>query len=244
MARHHWLVRVTHWGNIPILLGLGLSGLSIYWAAPVFKHSYNQATGSDEYLADTGIWAVNHLPFQKTYAHPEEWFYNHFSLGPHLLAQALNLHWLFAYLFMAIGVLYIAGLVLGKGYKALLPKKTDIRGVFLMVRYYTGLIPMRLMRRKWEHPVVDGKYNALQKLAYLSMPVFGMLAVLSGWAIHKPQQLSWLQALFGGYDTARIWHFAIMWVFVAFVIPHVILVIADGWATFRSMVTGRTIHES
>jgi len=29
-----------------------------------------------------------------------------------------------------------------------------------------------------------------------------------------------------------------MWVFAAFVVVHVIMVVADGWDTFRSMVLG------
>jgi hypothetical protein len=29
--RHHFLVRWSHWLNVPILLGLILSGISIYW---------------------------------------------------------------------------------------------------------------------------------------------------------------------------------------------------------------------
>jgi thiosulfate reductase cytochrome b subunit len=29
-----------------------------------------------------------------------------------------------------------------------------------------------------------------------------------------------------------------MWFFVVFAIPHIILVIADGWDTLRSMITG------
>jgi hypothetical protein len=32
--RHHLLVRCSHWLNVPILLGLILSGISIYWASP------------------------------------------------------------------------------------------------------------------------------------------------------------------------------------------------------------------
>jgi cytochrome b subunit of formate dehydrogenase len=31
--RHHLLVRWSHWLNVPILLGLILSGISIYWAS-------------------------------------------------------------------------------------------------------------------------------------------------------------------------------------------------------------------
>jgi hypothetical protein len=33
--RHHILVRISHWLTIPLLLGLILSGMSIYWASPV-----------------------------------------------------------------------------------------------------------------------------------------------------------------------------------------------------------------
>ena len=41
-------------------------------------------------------------------------------------------------------------------------------------------------------------------------------------------QLHWLSALFGVYDTARVWHFWLMWVYILFVLPYVILVFADG----------------
>jgi len=32
VRKHHFLVRWSHWLNVPILLGLILSGISIYWA--------------------------------------------------------------------------------------------------------------------------------------------------------------------------------------------------------------------
>jgi thiosulfate reductase cytochrome b subunit len=37
---------------------------------------------------------------------------------------------------------------------------------------------------------------------------------------------------------ARVVHFGCMVMLGAFIVPHVILVIADGWDTFRSMVVG------
>ena len=107
-----------------------------------------------------------------------------------------------------------------------------------MLRYYLGLVPAKLLLKPWRHPEVRTKYNALQKLGYFSMPVFGGLAVATGWAIHKPAQLGWLERLFGGYDRARLWHFLLLWIFLGFVVPHDVLVIADGWDTFRSMVVG------
>ena len=217
VRKHHWLVRVTHWLNIPCLLGLALSGLSIYAISPVYHHAPD-AQGNTDYFND--------------------WFYNHFSLGPGMLATALRWHWFFAYLFMLNGLLYVVGLIRGGGWRSLRPDKVDIGGALQMMRYYIGLPLAKLRRQHWPHPEVRGKYNALQKFAYASMPVFGLLSVLTGWAIHKPAQLGWLAALFGGYDYARVWHFLLLWVFAAFVIPHVALVAADGWDTFRSMVVG------
>lgn len=243
VRKHHWLVRLTHWLNIPILLGLALSGLSIYWASPVYHHAPD-ASGTTDYFADIGRWAVRHLPGQHHYAAPDEWFYNHFSLGTGLLASALRLHWWCAYLFMINGTLYIAGSIWGRGYQSLLPRRADFGGVFAMMRYYIGLPFAKLRHADWPHPAVSSKYNSLQRLAYFSVPIMGLLYILTGWAIHKPQQLGWLQALFGGYDYARVWHFWLMWAFLAFTIPHVVLVALDGWDTFRSMVVGWSIKIS
>ncbi len=253
IRKHHWLVRWTHWANIPALLGLTLSGLSIYWAAPVYSHVPHRATGGGtDYLGDMGLFVARHEPWRHSYGtrdtwvdantpaghYSTTWLYDHFSLGTGVLAEALNLHWLFAYLFLLIGVLYLVGLCLGGGYKALLPRRGDLKNAARMQLYYVGLPFAKVLHRPWPHPQVKTKYNALQRLAYFSMPVMATLSALTGWAIHKPQQLGWLQALFGGYDLARVWHFWLTWVFMAFVIPHVILVFTDGWDTFRSMVVG------
>ncbi len=247
VRKHHWLVRVTHWANIPLLTGLTLSGLSVYWAAPVYKHAPD-AGGNEDYLNDIGFWIARHEPWRQSYGTPENWvpgthyanswLYDHFSLGTGLLSSALALHWLFAYLFLLNGLLYIIGLGLGGGYKSLLPRRTDFKEAIQMQIYYLGLPLAKLRRRPWRHPVITTKYNALQRGAYFSMPIFGAISVLTGWAIHKPQQLGWLQALFGGYDYARVWHFWLIGIFAAFVVPHVILVLADGWDTLRSMFVG------
>ena len=55
VRKHHWLVRVTHWINIPLLLGLTLSGMSIYWAAPVYKHAPHDA----QWAATKIIWPTS-----------------------------------------------------------------------------------------------------------------------------------------------------------------------------------------
>ena len=238
VRRHHLLVRCSHWLNVPILLGLILSGLSIYWASPVYKHKPDLLNGNVDPLADVGIWICAHVPGWDHYSSPADWVYNHISLGPGMLAVALRLHWLCAYLFMLNGLVFVIGSAMGGGWRSLLPRGADLREAFKMFRYYLGVSLAKLRRRSWMHPRFNTKYNPLQRLAYFSIPVAGLLSVLTGWAIHKPIQLYWLTWIFGGYDKARIWHFWLMWIFILFVVPHVILVLADGWDTLRSMIVG------
>ena len=238
VRRHHLLVRCSHWLSVPILLGLVLSGLSIYWASPVYQHKPDPLTGNIDTLADVGGWICAHVPGLDQYSSPPDFIYNHISLGPAMLAAALRFHWLCAYLLMLNGLVFVIGSVAGGGWRSLLPRRTDLRDAPKMIRYYLGVPLARLTRRSWLHPPFNTKYNALQRLAYFSVPVAGLLSLLTGWAIHKPMQLYWLAWIFGGYDKARVWHFWLMWFFVLFVVPHVILVLADGWDTLRSMIVG------
>jgi thiosulfate reductase cytochrome b subunit len=233
---HHPLVRLSHWINVPLLLGLIASGLSVYWAAPVFTHPRDPVTFSNDHLTDLGL-AIERMTGDRG-ARSGEWVYDHLSLGTRQLAAALRLHWALAYLFMANGLLYLLGLVAGGGWRALLPRGSDPREALAMVRFYLGVVPMALLRRPWPHPPVRSRYNALQRSAYFAMPVLGTLVVTSGWAMHKPVQLGWLERLFVSYDGARIVHFGCMLALGGFIVPHVVLVIADGWDTFRSMVVG------
>ncbi|MGH9354783.1 MAG: hypothetical protein ACRD10_01475 [Terriglobia bacterium] len=106
---HHPLVRCSHWLNVPILLGLILSGMSIYWASPIYQHSPDPQTGNFDRLADIGTWICAHVPGLHHYSSPPDWVYNHISLGPGMLALALRLHWLCAYLFMLNGLVFVIG---------------------------------------------------------------------------------------------------------------------------------------
>jgi thiosulfate reductase cytochrome b subunit len=233
--KHHVLVRVAHWVHVPLLLALIVSGLAIYWAAPVFHHAPTPGNWSGDYLVDLG------RVLARTFGgagDPRQWLYARASLGPFQLANALRLHWLLAYLYMTCGAVYGIGLVRGGGWRALLPRASDPAEALAMIRYYLGVLPAALARKPWPHPHIPGKYNALQRGAYFTMPLLGVLVVASGWAMHHPATLGWLERLFVSYDGARIVHFACMAALGSFLVPHVILVAADGWDTFRGMVTG------
>ena|SRR6266404_1896007 len=68
--KHHLLVRWSHWLNVPILLGLIVSGISIYWASPVYQHKPDLNTGSVDVAADIGIWICSHPDCITTAVHP------------------------------------------------------------------------------------------------------------------------------------------------------------------------------
>jgi thiosulfate reductase cytochrome b subunit len=237
--KHDGLVRVSHWAHVPLLAGLILTGLAIYWASPVFHHAPTPGNPRGDYLVDAGR-ALG--PLFGGSGEQRYWLYERLSVGPRQLANALRLHWLLAYLYMACGALYVAGLVRGGGWRALLPRRSDPAEALAMIRYYLGVIPHALARQPWPHPPIAGKYNALQRGAYFTMPLVGALVVLSGWAMHHPATLGWLERLFINFSVARIVHFACMAILGGFTIPHIILVVADGWDTFRGMVTGWSVR--
>jgi len=80
-------------------------------------------------------------------------------------------------------------------------------------------------------------YNAVQKLLYIVAIVAGVSQVITGLAIWKPVQFSWLVTLMGGFQSARVLHFLGMSVIVGFMIVHVALAILVP-STLWAMVTG------
>jgi Ni/Fe-hydrogenase b-type cytochrome subunit len=140
-------------------------------------------------------------------------------------------HWHFAMMWVLFvnGFIYIAFIYLHGEWRDLVPRRGDIRDAWEMTKFY-------LFVRK-DHPQ-HGKHNALQKGTYFALPWLGLAAVVTGIAIWKPVQLSWLAAAMGGYTWARFWHFLIMMLIALLALIHVIMVFAvDPWS-IRSMTTG------
>jgi thiosulfate reductase cytochrome b subunit len=209
VTRHHAIVRLTHWANAILLVGMVGSGLQIYGAFPHFGirgEPYLQPNPFDGHSLPRAL-----------------------RLGG-WLAGGLNWHFAFAWPFVLSGALYLAYLAVSGEWRPLLFRPSDVPRALQMQMYY-----LRLRRA---HPP-QGKHNALQKGAYDFIIVLGVLSVLTGFAIYKPVQLAWLTWAFGGYELARVWHFAAVWLFVAFAVVHVILVFTVDPASLRAMITGR-----
>jgi Ni/Fe-hydrogenase b-type cytochrome subunit len=145
------------------------------------------------------------------------------------LGGALRWHFTFMWIFVATGILYLVYQFLSGHYKTVLFVPRDVPGVWPMARHYFLFGPK---------PAVTSQYNPLQKLAYTSTVFFGVASVLTGVVIYKPVQFSWLAWLMGGFHLARVWHFAAMCGFLAFIPGHLIMVALHGWNNFFSMLSG------
>ncbi|MGF6374655.1 thiosulfate reductase cytochrome b subunit [Paraburkholderia sp. RAU6.4a] len=143
------------------------------------------------------------------------------------LGGSIAWHFAAMWLLCANGLLYLAhGVASGHLRRKLLPVRARelARDAALALR-------LRL-------PHETGKYNAVQRALYLLVLLLGLLLVASGLSIWKPVQLSWLTALFGGFDFARRVHFVAMAGVVGFVVVHLLLVLLVP-RTLPPMFTGR-----
>ncbi|MDB4951453.1 MAG: Di-heme cytochrome, transrane [Gemmatimonadetes bacterium] len=145
------------------------------------------------------------------------------------LAGARNWHFAMMWVLAVNGFAYLAFIYMHGEWRDLVPRRGDLRDTVQMVKFYLHL------RRDHPH---QGKHNALQKGAYFTLPLLGVLAVLTGVAIWKPVQLAPLTGLFGGYVWARYWHFLVMLALVVMAAGHVFMVFAVDPASLRSIVTG------
>ncbi len=99
------------------------------------------------------------------------------------------------------------------------------------------LVVLHDLRLRQEMPPQE-KYNAAQQIAYTGIIVMGLGSLITGLAIYKPANFSWLAALCGGYESARLIHFVLTMGYIGFFVVHIGQVILAGWNNFRSMVIG------
>ncbi|RYC69025.1 cytochrome b/b6 domain-containing protein [Spirosoma sordidisoli] len=205
--KHPLAIRWFHWINFPVLFIMIWSGLLIYWAY-------------DPYKIVLGDWTlISFFP---------DGFYKALGLSRRL-AEGMAWHFVFMWLFLLNGLLYVGYTIVSGEWRHLVPNRHSFREAIQVTAYDLGL-------RKTQPPFV--KYNGAQKIAYFSIMIMGAGSVLTGYAIYKPTQFYWLTALSGGYETARLIHFALTVGYVLFFVVHIAQVIRAGWTNFQSMITG------
>lgn len=211
--KHSLATRWMHWVNFPLLAMMIWSGLLIYWANPVYG------------VRLFGYRLISFFP---------AWFNEALDL-PFRLAEGLQLHFFFMWLFAANGVVYVLYSIVSGEWRSILPIPSSLKRAFRVALYDAHIVKIK---------PPQGKYNDAQRIAYSSVIVMGALSLLTGLAIYKPLQLAWLTALLGGYQWARFFHFWLTILFVVFFVVHIVQVILAGWSNFQSMITGHEVVSS
>ena len=102
----------------------------------------------------------------------------------------------------------------------------------------------KAVRGRLPHDV--GRYNAVQKAAYIFVLLAIVVTIVSGLCVWKPVQFQSVAALMGGYEGARLFHFAGMTAIAAFIAVHLALVaivpstllpMFTGWARKPSVIS-------
>ena len=207
LNKHPLAIRWLHWINFPVLSMMIWSGLLIYWANAVYG------------LKIFGYEVFHFFPV---------WFWDYFGI-PFRLAEGLQLHFFFMWLFAVNGLIYVVYLAASGEWRALLP----LPGSFKRA----AMVALRDLHIVKELPP-QGKYNDAQRIAYTGVVLLGAGSIVTGLAIYKPLQLAWLTSLLGGYEWARWEHLWLMISFVLFFVVHIVQVAMAGWSNFRSMITG------
>jgi thiosulfate reductase cytochrome b subunit len=200
-------IRIVHWCNALFLFLMAGSGLQILVAYPSLGPRGAQ------------YWWY---PFQGT--PPPAWM----RIGGWLGGGRLW-HFAIAWFFVLNGIFYLAYFVAsGEWRRRMFRPARDVTGALAQFLYY--------LRVRKTPPPVDF-YNGLQRFAYTSVIIFGLVMVLSGLAIYKPVQLHFLTLLFGGYDGARVVHLAGLCLLAMFLVTHLVLV-AMHPREIVNMITG------
>ncbi|ARP88629.1 cytochrome b/b6 domain-containing protein [Bordetella genomosp. 9] len=255
--RHSATVRITHWINALCLFVLLLSGLQIfnahpglYWgkygadADPAFVEigSQRREDGLHGFfrigairMDTTGLLGVSREDAGMTARAFPSWLT---IPSYHDLGAGRNWHFLFAWMLVINGLVYLAhGFARGHLRRDLLPDRDQLTPAHL----WREVVDHARLRFARGHEAQ--RYNALQKLSYLAVAL-GLLPlmVLTGLTMSPGLDAAFpfLPAMFGGRPSARTLHFITASMLVLFVAVHLLMVVLSGfWNNVRSMIDGR-----
>jgi thiosulfate reductase cytochrome b subunit len=145
------------------------------------------------------------------------------------LARGMAWHFTIGWLFVINGLAYLIYNFVSGEWRHLVPDR-------FCVKESTQVALHDLHLRSEKPP--QGRYNAAQRLSYTVIILMGILAVVTGFAIYKPVQLSLLVTVLGGYQSARIIHFIVTMGFLVFFVVHLLQVARAGWGNFAGMISG------
>ena len=214
ILRQRLVTRITHWLWAICLFFLLFSGLQIFNAHPAL---YLGQESGFEY--DNAVLVTDGVPSALTMPSGAS------------LATGRVIHFFFAWGLVGTLIVWAVASVLNGHLRALVPSLHDIRG---LPRDVVNHLALRFHHRR--------DYNVLQKLAYAGVLFVALPLMIATGLTMSPgfnAAAPWLLDLFGGRQTARTIHFAVMLALVGFFAIHMLMILAAGPLNeIRSIVTG------
>jgi thiosulfate reductase cytochrome b subunit len=253
VKRHSLVVRITHWINVLCLTMLFMSGLQIFNARPQLdfgdKTNFDNSPASISSVTVEGqrrglLQIGGHrfdttgvLGVSKEDGKPTERAFPAWATLPaeQDLATGRSIHFLFAWLFVANGLIYFLWGFTTRHFRGdLAPSRHQWRHI--------GRSILDHARLRFPRGEEAREYNVIQKLTYIAV-IYVLLPglVLAGWTLSPglDARFTFLVDIFGGRQTARSVHFIAAFGVVLFVLIHVALVLVSGvFNNMRSMITG------
>lgn len=260
VLRHHWLVRVTHWGNALAIFFLLMTGLNIFGAHPqlYWGHTGSVAETGRQWLqisafgpmaAPQGRLEIGDRQFDTTGVlgvsknAADRWnvvAFPHWATFPsgRDLATARSWHFFAAWLLILNGLVWLGhGIASGRLWREILPRARELAPAHL---WHDVVQHLKLNFPRGEAAL---RYEVLQKLAYAGVTlVLIPVVILTGMAMSPGLNAAfpWLDALWGGRQSARSVHFLAASGIAGFLILHLMLVVLAGPIRgIGAMITGR-----
>ncbi|MFM8932366.1 MAG: cytochrome b/b6 domain-containing protein, partial [Gemmataceae bacterium] len=218
-----WL-RLAHFVNLVLMVLLVRSGLSILVDHPRLYWNDHCTPGSD-WIRFT----PHEVPRDRVWTAKDDSRYLTPWIGlpgfRHTIGIARHWHFLSAFFWLGNGLVFVALLFATNQWKRLVPTDpalfTEAAKVF--VHYATFNLPVE----------PDGffRYNPLQQLSYFGIVfIVAPVSLLTGLAMSPAidNWAGWYPKLFGGRQAARSIHFLAMCSYLAFLVPHVGMVVITG----------------
>lgn len=239
--------RLAHWTWAACLFFLLLSGLNILSARPDLYIGQQSGFGFDNAVlsigarvedeAFVGVTTVLGREFDTTgwlgAIGGEAQTFPGWAMIPSYrdLGTARVVHFFFAWVLVGALLVWWGASLLNRHVRALVPTGRDLRALPRDVADHARL--------RFHH---TRDYNVLQKLSYAGVMFVAFPLMLATGLSMSPAfnaAAPWLLDLFGGRQTARTIHFAVMVLLVLFFVVHVLMVVLAGPLNeLRSMVTG------
>ena len=217
-------VRVTHYVHFLFLVLLVRSGLSILMDHPRLYWN-DHCTPGTEWMRFTPL----AVPTERVWTAKDDARYISPWLGlpgyRHSIGTARHWHFLSVLFWLGNGLLFVALLFWTNQWKRLVPLSWQILPDAWPVFVYYATCHLPVEPNGFVH------FNPLQQLAYFGVVfLIAPLSLITGLAMSPAldNRFGWYPKLFGGRQCARSIHFLLTLGYVAFLIPHVMMVAMSG----------------